>query len=102
MNWGLVMLKKAGPQYIVDEGRGVSLEATGPYSFLYTNNQNSVEISSEPLKSEDEEYSVCVYISSLETWDKPEQRAITPEEIATIKEDVQDALRILELNVEFE
>lgn len=96
------MFKKENLQYAVDEERNVSLEATGPYSFLYTKGEKSVEIPSESLKAENGLYSVCIYLSALKTWDKPESIKIEAEDVLSIKNDVQDAIKILEMNAEFE
>ena len=97
------MLKKAGHQYVVDEVRGISLEATGPYDFKYQQKDHSVTISSEPLKSEDDDtYSVCLYITDLEEWDEPESVPITEKDKDKIADFAKEAIELLGFEVEVE
>ena len=97
------MLRKAGHQYVIDEQNDISLEATGPYSFVYKNNDHSATLSSEPLLENDEDtYTVCVYLSDLDEWDEPKEKTVTTEEKETIADFVAEAISLLGLKVEIE
>ena len=96
------MFEKAGPQYVVDKKNGLSLEATGPYSFLYRDNQRSATLSSEPLLDEKGIYCVCLYLSDLEQWDEPEGAPVNEAARKKIEEDVVSALALLDIEVEVE
>jgi hypothetical protein len=94
------MFKMISPQYAVDEDNDISLEATGLYSFLYKQNEKHVEISSEPLKKDDE-YSVCMYLSDIKVWNNDNEE-ITDEEKEAIKANLISALKTLNMNAEFD
>lgn len=96
------MLKKVGSQYVVDEENEISFEATGPYSFLYKNKNLEATISSEPLKDDKGNYSVCLYLSDLDEWDKPENRPINDDERDAIHGHATQALQLLGMKVEIE
>lgn len=96
------MFVKAGPQYVVDKENGISLEATGPYSFLYRNKDRSATLSSEPLLDDTGVYSVCFYLSDLQEWDEPQGAPLADTDRETIKNDVVNALALLDVEVEVE
>lgn len=96
------MFTKISPQYATDEEMGVSVVATSPYGFLYTDNKQTITISSEPLKHNNGEYAVCLYISELVEWDTPSQKKISDSERRIIAENTVAALHVLGMEVEIE
>lgn len=96
------MFTKISPQHAADEVKGVSLIATSPYSFLYTDNEYTAIISSEPLKYNNREYAVCLYLSDLTEWDTPSKRPINDNDLEMIAKNIEAALHVLGMEVEIE
>lgn len=93
------MFKAISAQYAVNAETGISLEVTGPYSLRYANNDYIADIASEPIKKDDK-YSVCVYLSDLETWESPDLQPVSANDKQDIERHVRDALRALNVDVE--
>ena len=95
------MFQKQTPQYTVNSVANISLEATGPYSFVYTPDGKKLEIDSEPLKQENGTYKVLIYTSTIEEWDHDDTAEISNNERQHILDNIKEALHSLDMEVEF-
>ena len=91
--------QKISPQQIRDELAGVSLEIVDMYSLRYTDNDHTVTIDTEALKK-DGKYSVCLYLSALESWDNPTDVAITDDDKKQIQHNIEQAFKLLDADCE--